>query len=429
MALLAACLFTGTAQASPGQLDRSFGHHGRVVRDIGQANGIDAVATQPDGKIVAVGTALRKVDGRDRYRLLVARFRVNGRLDRSFSGNGRAVVDLPGSRDLAADVAVQPNGKIVAAANTGYTSHYGPALEFGAVRLTPDGALDRRFGRQGIQTVYFGSPSDTDSEVHALAIAPHGKVILAGEFLPDNQNGEDRLFAVARLTSRGKLDDSFSGDGMQTTDFGGSYNVAYGVAIDGRERPVLAGVVLVPGSAGGIAGVARYLPDGSLDPSFSGDGTQTLPATTSFRGVADVSVDDTDRVLIAGTTRASESYRPLAFALARFGVTGNIDPTFGDAGMETTSFSGRRSAASAVALDGDGRIVLAGTVKTHGDGDFGLARYLPDGLPDTTFAGDGHLTTSLRRDDEGNDVALDAMGRIVVGGSADPLTALARYEP
>ena len=194
-------------------------------------------------------------------------------------------------------------------------------------------------------------------------------------------------FALARYNPNGSLDTSFSGDGKQTTDFGGS-EAASGVALQSDGK-----IVAVGGERLRDFALARYNPNGSLDTTFSGDGKQTTDfgGSDGARGVALQADGKIVAVGIAGGNGSS-------FALARYNPNGTLDPTFSGDGKQTTSFGGYFDGATAVALQGDGKIVAVGHAGAA-NGDFALTRYNPNGSLDTTFSGDGKQTTDFGGDD------------------------------
>jgi uncharacterized delta-60 repeat protein len=184
-----------------------------------------------------------------------------------------------------------------------------------------------------------------------------------------------REFGLARYNADGSLDASFSGDGKQTTSFhpdwdNSSYDSASGVAVHAD------GKIVAAGTAGVEFGVARYNPDGSLDASFAGDGTQTT-AFGSLWGETGtgVGLHSDGRIVVVGTCCWTD-LGP-AFGLARFNLDGSPDTTFSDDGRQGTVFDPPGSSASAndLAIQPDGNIVVAGGTSFEGGGDFALARY------------------------------------------------------
>jgi uncharacterized delta-60 repeat protein len=229
------------------------------------------------------------------------------------------------------------------------------------------------------------------------------------------------LFAAAAQAAPADLDPTFSGDGMQTTDFGGGSDLAGVESLKGKGNIVAVG----QSSAGNYDfALARYNPNGSLDPTFSGDGKQKTNFGSDDVATA-VAIQSNGKIVVAG-------YAGGSFALARYNPNGALDPTFSGDGKLTTDFGGGFDGARGVALQGDGKIVAAGCACPNDVNarDFALARYNPNGALDPTFSGDGKLTTDFGASDDAADaVALQTDGKIVAVGHGGPGGdfALARY--
>jgi uncharacterized delta-60 repeat protein len=402
-----------------GSLDTSFSGDGMETTNFGgpddQANG---VALQGDGKIVAVGLA----GGAGVGDFALARYNPNGTLDTSFSGDGRQTTGF-GGFDEATAVALQGNGRIVAVGHTDFE-------DFALARYNPNGTLDASFSGDGRQTTDVGG-SGFDDEATGVALQGNGKVVAVGH--ADHAGGSD--FALARYNLNGSLDTSFSGDGRQTTDFGGGDfgEGANGVALQGDAKIVVVGVGGGVGDFANDFALARYNPNGSLDTSFSGDGRQTTDFGGGFgEGANGVALQPDGKIVAVGVRGA---FGAGDFALARYNPNGSLDTSFSGDGKQTTDFGGP-DAATGVALQGDGKIiVVGGAVSGRGDGDFALARYNPNGSLDTSFSGDGKQRTDFGLGERARAVALQANGKIVVAGSTgdEPPSAgnfaLARYNP
>jgi uncharacterized delta-60 repeat protein len=322
-----------------------------------------------------------------------------GDLDPSFSGNG--IATYPGTG--ASSVAVDSKGRIVVLAD----------YEYLVLRFLPNGTLDKSFSGDGRAPLpIFANSVATDAR---------NRVVFAGAL---RKPGDRVGFAVGRLKANGARDRSFSGDGKAWTPIGAWGKAeAYGVAIDPQGRIVAAGSHY----AGGYRfAVARYLPDGRPDASFSGDGqTETqFPNAEDASGLA-VATDSQGRIIVAG-------YATGDLAVARYTHGGNLDPSFSEDGRLTTAIGGY---ATAVAIDGFDRIVVAGGAKTGDETDFALARYNPNGALDTAFSGDGMVLTSFgQKFSWAGGVAIDGHQRIVAAGETGergygPKIAVARYTP
>jgi uncharacterized delta-60 repeat protein len=240
--------------------------------------------------------------------------------------------------------------------------------------------------------------------------------------------------AGASSPPEGSLDTGFGSTGMVTTDIGGRVDKANAVAIQSDGKIVVAGVSanLALANGGGDFEVVRYTSGGVLDSTFGTGGE----VATDFGGNNDiaqaVAIQPDGKIVVAGiTTNSGVS----DFAVARYNSNGTLDTSFDSDGKLTTDFSGNNDDARAVAIQPDGGIVVAGvSSNVFGVGDFALARYNQNGSLDTTFDTDGRVTTDIaNRNDAANAVAIQSDGEIVAAGSTDNGNnydfALVRYNP
>ena len=254
-----------------------------------------------------------------------------------------------------------------------------------------------------------------------MAIQANGKIVAVGVI----QTGSGNDFALARYNPNGSLDTTFSGDGKQTSDFGDDDH-ATGVALQADGKVIAVG--LARGVSADFA-LARYNTNGSLDTSFSGDGKQTTDFGGYFDSANAVALQGDGKIVAAGL---AGPFGAGDFALARYNPTGTLDPSFSEDGKQTTDFLfGGTDAANGVVLQGNGKVVAAGFASgwTTG-GDFALARYDSNGSLDTSFSSDGKVRSSFGGSDGASGVALQANGRILAVGSGRDYPrdfALARY--
>jgi phospholipase C len=406
--------------AHPGDLDPSFGTGGKVATAVGFAS---AVALQEDGKIVAAGHT--DTDTGTQGVFALARYNPNGSLDATFGTAGTVTTAFPsyfGSYDAAYALALQGDGKIVAAGNTGHGKS-----AFALARYNPNGSLDATFGTGGKVTTAFGTSYDA---AYALALQEDGKIVAVG----DTDTGTQGAFALARYNPNGSLDATFGTGGKVTTVFGTSYDAAYALALQGDGKIVAAGSTQTATQPPvHTFALARYNPNGSLDATFGTGGRVTTAFGTSGSSANAIALQTDGKIVAAGDTDTGTQG---AFALARYNSDGSLDATFGTGGRVTTAFGTSGSSAYAVSLQGDGKIVTAGVTETApGEYVFALARYSPDGNLDATFGTDGTVTTAFGTiAAEAFGVALQGDGKIVAAGLTEPATtatpytfALARY--
>jgi uncharacterized delta-60 repeat protein len=410
LAMLITTASPGTG--SPGDLDTTFDGDGKVTTDFGsERDHALGVAIQGDGKIVAAGRAI--VAGNDDFAL--TRYNTDGSLDTTFDGDGKVTTDFAGELDRAFGIAIQEDGKLVAAGG----GFFAGTLDFALTRYNPDGSLDPTFGGDGKVTTDFAGSSD---QATGMAIQVNGKIVAAGRAMVAGTSD----FALTRYNADGSLDPTFGGDGKVTTDFG-AFDEALAIAIQGDGRIVAVGYTNVSGNDD--FALTRFNTDGSLDTTFDGDGKVTTAFTGSVEEAFGVAVQGNGRIVAVGFAVISgASY----FALVRYAADGSLDTTFDGDGKVTTDFGGGLNEALGIAIQGDGRILAAGHALVSGNDDFGLARYNPDGSLDTTFGGDGKVTTDFAGDfDEARAVAVQANGRMVAAGftavSGNDDFALARY--
>jgi len=416
------------AWAAPSGLDPSFSADGRQMTQVGARAGGKDVAVQPDGKVVVTGTIHVNEDAVTRFG--VVRYLPNGALDRSFSGDGKTAVAFGQNQSNdARAVALQPDGRIVVVGSTNPAQSSYDSSDVALARLRSDGQLDTSFSSDGKQTAHFGLPPvDEDGlrgasdEANDVALQPDGRIVVAGD-------AEGR-FALARLRADGALDTSFAGDGNHASTFSTS-SQAYALALAPDGKIVAAGTRR--GGDSNTFALARYRADGTLDTSFAGDGKQVTGFGEGGADAQGVALQPDGRIVLGGSFDDTWYSGPpnvrSKFALARYRPDGELDTSFGAEGRQTTSFYGR-DVGKDLALQGDGKIVLAGTILFAGSppSAFGLARYRPDGELDTSFSPSGRQVTRFgSADASGEAVTVQANGRIVVAGSADSQFASARY--
>ena len=391
-----------------------------------------------------------------------------GSLDNTFGTGGKVTTAVGILDDDGTSVALQSDGKIVMA---GY-SRIGTTFDFSVVRYNSDGTLDNTFGTAGKVITDFGG---ADDRANSVAIQPDGKIVVAGQtngdyalvryssngildntfgssgkvitdftsndygnslvLQPDGKIivggqsvGNNWDFSMARYTSNGTLDNTFGTSGKVTMDFNpGGYSYDYGGFVTLQPN----GKILLAGSAYDTVhyfGLLRYNSNGTADNTFGTNGKVCMTFGGSDLEGRAVAVQADGKIVMAGWSNVGVHQ---AFALARFDTTGSLDNTFGTGGKVTTVIGTANAGAYSMVIQTDGKIILAGHSYNYYD-DFTVVRYNSDGSLDATFGSSGKVVTNFGTSDDGIfSTVIQADGKIVVGGMSKVGTtfdfALARY--
>ena len=384
------------AQAEPGQLDAFFSQDGIQTAF---PNGAVAYAVTIDHhyRIVVAGSTLSAHPD-----IALARFTPGGRLDAAFGMGGKVVTDL-GANDYAFDLAIQDDGGIVVAGERRAAA----SARFVVQRYRPNGTLDPGFANAGTALTGFGRRFQSAS---AIAITPGGRIVVVGS----TSNGVTSRSAVTRYRADGRLDRGFGGDGRVTTDVSPSGEQFTDLAIQPDGRIVAAGwaeVSLVP-----MFSAVRYTIDGRLDHSFDGDGIARVDvALGADRARAIAEQRDGTFVLAGGASAGGRD----EWALIRLGPRGHVDPTFGNRGRLVTDFGPGFDEAYALAVQANGKLVVAGRIRNDAKDDIGVLRLKPGGGHDRTFGAGGRTLTDVAGgSDAARDITIAPNGKIVVTGEA-----------
>ncbi len=410
------------AQAADGDLDPTFGNGGKVVTDFSNSNDwLSRIAVQPDGKIVAIG------DTHPSNKFALARYNPDGTLDATFGNGGKVITVIANVRESAAGLLILPNGKIMISGSIALPSSSNSS--FALLRYNSDGSLDTTFGNSGIVTTNVGPDDD---QAYSLALQSDGKIVAAGRkgifFYPADQRKGN--VALARYNSDGSLDATFGNGGVVTTDFGQgleSYAIALMIQPDGKI--VIAGessyeflvarynpngsldntfgnnghalanfssnwdgatdAVMQPDGKIVLVGwsvlnspydsfaLARFNSDGSFDQSFGNGGKVLMPDQGDLNAVA---LQGDGKLIALGNSNSTNS----PFLLLRFQVNGSLDSTFGNGGTVTTMFGGSSADGADLVFQPDGKLVAGGLTSSDiyfQNSDFALARYLDSSAP------------------------------------------------
>ena len=357
-----------------GSLDNTFGTNGLATVDFYSFYLWSVeVALQSDGKIVlagAVGQLFQQPD------MGIARLNSDGSVDATFGVGGKFTCDFNTWNDGVTDLAIQPDGKIVAA---GYASSLAGDFDFAAIRVNGDGTIDNSFGTGGKTTVNFYGAMD---QANGVALQQDGKIVLAGTAWALGSSDSD--YGVVRLNPDGTVDAGFGSGGKASVTFD-AHDEGNAVAIqtDGK--------IVVGGSAGTDSiltsdfGITRLNSDGSLDATFGTGGKTTTDFFGALDHAYDMVIQPDGKIVLAGDINPNDINIEIIvdFGVARYDTSGLLDPTFGTGGKVVTDF-GHTDYGGGVALTPDCKIVAAGftwDVQTAGTLDFALARYSSSGCP------------------------------------------------
>lgn len=252
--------FAVTRYTTTGTLDTSFGGTGKVLVDFGGGDRADSLAIQPDGKIVLGGEG-----GPDHFSL--ARLNPNGSLDAGFGQGGKLQLLFTDNFDNSRrnlDVALQPDGKIVAAGGP-----YGAAF---VMRLTPNGQLDTTFNTMGWRCFFYQTPTVGEDRTYAIGLQPDGKVLVGGS----TSDGTTQAFALARFNPDGSF------DGSQPATTLGSFTAGPATVPSGGTTTLTVGGITAPSNGATIVTMSFFYRDAAGNERLLGYGTPNADGTWSL---------------------------------------------------------------------------------------------------------------------------------------------------
>lgn len=337
-----------------------------------------------------------------------------GTLDTTFANKG--IFLAPTGKTLVNSVAIQSDGKILVA-GTGLVGNP-PAFADMLFRLNTDGTLDTTFGSSGVANA-------TGFGFFGLAIQSDGKIVTAGT--------ESGGFQLARFQSNGTLDPSFGNGGLTPFIVVGGPDGGQGTPSSGSLALQSDGKILLVEGSGNPSLMVRYTTSGQLDSSFGTGGLVNL----QYASPTQIAVQKNGKILVSsgasgilGFGNLSPGFPPAAQSgeVTRYNASGAVDTTFGAAGTAASVAS-----ASALVLQGDGKIVVAGAIISKvnaplsaSDIGFAIIRYNANGMLDKSFGTGGVAATDFgpsATDSGAFALAIQANGDIVAGGTAGISTA------
>jgi uncharacterized delta-60 repeat protein len=396
--------------ARPGDLDPSFSRNGIVKvqgrEQIRKLADPEAIAILEDGRILIVGT---RVTTALPFRPAIARYRSNGKLDRSFDGDGYAAVPPDGG--FGTDAIALSDGRVLICGYKRGAVDPGPSdLIF--ARVLPNGEPDPSFADGG-QLVVSSQRVNRRSPRPRMEVAPGGDIVVA---FRATRNG----FGVLRLTRNGEIVTGFGHNGIRTVSFPRANEDPRDLTINRR------GGIALTGSLGRHTGrgfqydfgVVRLKPGGKLDRRFAGDGRKIFDLGRDYS--AAIEFRRNGHLLVAGLTGLGLTGRP-RLALFELKQNGSLDRAFGTNGVRKTRLHAQYADVGGLALQRPGRAIVFGSVvRRSGNSDFVVLRHTKGGKLDRTFSGNGRTVVDVGRyDNFPRDLALQRNGRIVALGTGE----------
>lgn len=397
--------------AQTGQLDPSFGVNGMAFVNVDTTYYSTAdMAVQSDGKIVLTGR-WQSDQGWDVY---VIRCLPDGGLDQAFGEMGVVQTDLGSFWDEGRAVVVQPDGKIVVAAQSSSDGiHAIPTL----IRYDLDGSLDDTFGTGGVA---ISSSTDFGSSIE-VALKQGGEIVVVGSTSDDTQ------IAIHQFTSVGIPDSTFHSDGTFSASLAFGFNVAGDLVIQDDGSIVVA--VMFGQSGAYDVGLVRLQSNEAYDPTFGDGGVAAISVSPGDETVGGLGVQSDGSLILAGHTDHYPNYDMFA---ARFTPNGTLDTAFGTDGITLISISVGSDAARDLVMQPDDAILLVGDDDPIvGDSKVALVRLSSDGHLDPEFGNNGIVLTPIPGVPSagGREAGVQPDGRVIVAASGGIHPVLLRYLP
>ena len=395
------------AAVTPLCLDPAFGAGGVFVLDVGGVNNLaytpQGLDLQGDGKLVLGGAA----GSAPAFSFLTVRLTPGGDLDPAWGEGGLSSVNLGGIGHNLETVQVQPDGTVVIAGSLSVPTDAGGVIEsIGVARLRVDGTLDLSFGDGGVALPRFGDGFELSNAQVRLA---DGRLRLGGQ----GSSGGKIDLVVAGLLADGRVDPSFGDGGVVRVDFAGSDEFGGVLMLDSAGRLLVPGTVYRPGFDFGLA---RLLPSGAYDSSFTDDGGLAGRVTSDFFGGRDscnTVLEQPDGTIVCGGD-ADAADGGMRFALVRYLASGALDSSFGSAGKVALDLGASAGVRSLVRLV-DGTLVAGGFATNRaGDTDFALVFLEPTGALEARGVMRFDITPG--RDDRVHTLKVDSSGRLLAFG-------------
>jgi uncharacterized delta-60 repeat protein len=394
---------------SNGSPDNTFDGDGRLIIPVGTDDDMASeMVLQPDGKILLAGSTYTDINS---YEFSVIRVNAGGTLDNTFNTTGKRIISFSDNTDFCECISLLVSGKIFLGGATGNpaTRLITSYQNYSAAQLNTDGSLDNTFDNDGKAIFENGSYDDV---CNAMTVDASGNIVLAGRSIITSQSAKA---SALRIQPTGAFDNSFDIDGRAYAG-GGEFLEANAVITQPNGKILFAGGAIAADTSFGIS---RLNNDGSADITLDGDGTVIIPvAGTSV--AKSIARQSDGKIIVAGYSTGVGGFKIMT--VMRITSTGVLDNTFDGDGIKTIPFElSYSNIAYATLVQPDGKILIAGvsqsTVKTIGN-NFAVVRLGPDGIPDKSFGTSGKTTIDIAGNDFCYSMKLQADGKIILAGSS-----------
>lgn len=387
-----------TAFAADGDPDTSYGTGGAVTEQLPYSTHY-STAIQPDGKILTAGHGISA----GVFSISLIRYNANGTPDASFGTGGKILVSIPNVTLTIPTIVLMPDGKFVVVAKHEPNSGQ---IKIVLLGFNADGSTNTSFGTAGKTVTSFpGSNTPTDA-----ILQPDGKILVTGTW-------DGSAYCIARFNANGTLDTTFGTGGNTITLLNGT-GLTTSLAVQPDGKILMGGYFATSFQNPFDFIVFRYNANGTLDPSWDGDGYAINDFNAGYDYAFTLLIQSDGKTIAAGHATTGGVG---GFGMIRYNTNGSLDASFGTAGKAVTTFAGGtpQAAEYPAVLAGNGKIVI-GRYRNRESPNFGteteIARFNNNGSLDTTFGTSGRVNYPPMA--QVRDLKLQADGKIVIAGAS-----------
>jgi uncharacterized delta-60 repeat protein len=396
--VLVNCIYISKAQ--PGTLDPHFGNQGKVITYFdGLFVDIRASALQSNGKIICVGgyTSLEPSGG-----FIVIRYTQDGILDSSFGDNGKILTHFGYDYEIATGVSISPSNEIIVG---GYGSKGFVTAKYDVLlsKYKMDGVLDSSFGVNGHVFEDFGQ----DEFIYSTKLQANGKIVLSGNSAQD--------LIIARFNNNGQVDQTFGTNGITITDFSDrEFGRSSVIQKDGKI--IVAGFKNLSHPQFCLA---RYMPNGLLDPSFGSQGKVVTNLSDGDERIYSIALQNDEKIIVGGESGVRYSDHNYGNStILRYNTDGKVDEFFGENGRSISQFQDATSVFQSLLIRSDDNIVALGINNQYdvNNSDFVITAFTERGMIDSSFGMLGKVVTDFGGYESNAIGLLKSDGKVVLCG-------------